>query len=225
VQPLDNPAWYSLALQPTFAEGDDRSRRYLRDVDAIAALPDVATAENWAALAALVPAGQPVHMLRTSFELPDTWDVAHSGTVVQMVGAERPPELPGGEFEELGPADAPEMLALALATQPGPFAPRTGELGAFIGIRDGGRLVAMAGERFVLPGMTEVSAVCTDPAYRGRGWAALLTAEIARRIWERGQTPFLHVVEQNTTARRVYERIGFADRTILQHRFVSPRAS
>ncbi len=117
------------------------------------------------------------------------------------------------------------MLALAAATEPGPFATRTHELGRFIGVRVDGNLVAMAGERFVLPGMTEVSAVCTDPAYRGRGWAAALTAEVARGIIARGETPFLHVVESNTTARAVYERIGFADRTILDHVYVSPNGT
>jgi predicted GNAT family acetyltransferase len=80
----------------------------------------------------------------------------------------------------------------------------------------------MAGERFVLPGMTEVSAVCTDPDFRGRGWAAALTGEIAARIFERGERPFLHVVESNATARGVYERIGFENRRILEHVYVSP---
>jgi ribosomal protein S18 acetylase RimI-like enzyme len=219
---LDNPAWHSLALQPEFAEGDGRARRYRPDVDPLAALPDGAPAETWDALRPMILDGEAVHMLQPSFEVPHGWTIEHRGTVVQMVGVERPANPTGVDFLELGPLDAPEMLALALETRPGPFADRTHELGRFIGIRIDGRLVAMAGERFVLPGMTEVSAVCTDAAHRGNGWAAALTAEVAARIYDRGETPFLHVVEQNHTARRVYERIGFGDRTILEHVYVSP---
>jgi len=223
MEQLDNPAWHSMALQAAFSEDNEQARRYQPEVDPLAALADGAPAAAWEALRPLMGAGEAVHLLQPTFEVPDDWETRHRGTVVQMVGAERPPEGDRPDFLELGAADAPEMLALASATEPGPFATRTHELGRFIGIRDGGRLVAMAGERFVLTGMTEVSAVCTDPAYRGRGWAAALTAEIAARIFDRGEAPFLHVVESNATARRVYERIGFRDRTILAHVYVSPR--
>jgi ribosomal protein S18 acetylase RimI-like enzyme len=221
---LDNPAWHSLALQTEFAEGDSRARRYLPDIDPVAALPDGAPPEAWAALRPLVGANEPVHLLQPAFEVPDDWSVGHRGTVVQMIGVEPSARIAGVPFIDLGVEDGPEMLALALATEPGPFAARTHELGQFVGIRIDGRLVAMAGERFVLPGMTEVSAVCTHPQHRGKGWAAALTAEMSARIHERGQTPFLHVVESNTTARGVYERIGFQDRTLLAHVLVSPRA-
>jgi ribosomal protein S18 acetylase RimI-like enzyme len=224
MEPLDNPAWHSLELQPAFARIEARVRRYLPEVDPIAALPDDATSDDWGALAPTLAPGEAVHMLRPSFELPPTWTALHEGTVMQMVGVERPDDEYAIEFLDLGPADAPEMLELAAATRPGPFTTRTHELGRFVGIREGGRLVAMAGERFVLPGMTEVSAVCTDPVYRGRGWAAALAAEVARRIYDRGEVPFLHVVESNRTARRVYERIGFRDRAVLAHVLVSPAA-
>jgi predicted GNAT family acetyltransferase len=104
------------------------------------------------------------------------------------------------------------MLELAEQTQPGPFAKRTIEFGGYIGVRDSGRLVAMAGERMRPAGFAEVSAVCTDPAARGRGLAASLVAEVCRQIRARGETPFLHVMVDSateTTARGVYERLGF----------------
>ena len=47
------------------------------------------------------------------------------------------------------------MLALVAATAPGPFGRRTPLLGRYLGIRDGGRLVAMAGERLRVPGHVE----------------------------------------------------------------------
>ena len=68
-------------------------------------------------------------------------------------------------------ANVAAMLALVELTQPGPFAPRTIELGRYLGVHDNGQLVAMAGERCRLPGYREVSAVCTHPDARGRGLA------------------------------------------------------
>jgi hypothetical protein len=42
-------------------------------------------------------------------------------------------------------------------------------LGDFWGIKIGGRLIAMAGERMKQPGYTELSGVCTHPDFRGKG--------------------------------------------------------
>lgn len=71
----------------------------------------------------------------------------------------------------------------------------------------------MAGERLKLPGLTEVSAVCTHPDHRGRGYAGGLMSLVARRIQQRGETPFLHVASQNKSAIALYERLGFCVRS------------
>ncbi len=131
---------------------------------------------------------------------------------VQMVAEDLRP-APDMEVIALSAADAQEMVALAALTKPGPFLPRTHELGSYIGLRDRGRLVAMAGERFKVPGFTEVSAVCTHPDYRGRGYAGALTLIVASRIFARGETPFLHTFAANTSAIRLYEKLGFVLRT------------
>jgi predicted GNAT family acetyltransferase len=110
---------------------------------------------------------------------------------------------------ELDASDSPEMLELTALTKPGPFGPRTHELGHYVGIRDSGKLVAMAGERLKVPGYTEVSAVCTHPDHLGKGYAAALMTEIMRGIRERGETPFLHVRSDNSRAIVIYERLGF----------------
>ena len=104
------------------------------------------------------------------------------------------------------------MRALAGLTKPGPFVERTHELGRFIGIRHEGQLVAMAGERMRPPGWTEISAVCTDPQFRGQGLATRLTLAVAAAIRARGDTPFLHVMADNVTAIRLYETLGFRAR-------------
>jgi predicted GNAT family acetyltransferase len=106
----------------------------------------------------------------------------------------------------------PEILDLVARTRPGPFWPRTHELGTYLGIRDNGRLVAMAGERLRPPGWTEISAVCTAAEARGRGCAARLVGALVERILARGDHPFLHVAESNTGAIALYERIGFETR-------------
>ena len=64
-----------------------------------------------------------------------------------MVFDAAPPAEPNQQFRKLTEADVPEMLALTKLTEPGPFLPRTIELGSYFGIHDAGSLVAMAGER------------------------------------------------------------------------------
>jgi hypothetical protein len=63
------------------------------------------------------------------------------------------------------------MIALTDLVFPGFFRPRTLEMGSYLGIYDGRRLAAMAGERMRLDGYQELSAVCTHPDYTGRGYA------------------------------------------------------
>jgi hypothetical protein len=126
--------------------------------------------------------------------------------------------VPGDPIDhlELGDADAPEMLALARLTDPGPFFERTHRLGGFVGLRHEGRLIAMAGERMKVPGFTEVSAVCTHPDHRGRGLAGALMRVVAQRILARGDTPFLHSYAANTGAVRLYETLGFRFRAEMR---------
>jgi predicted GNAT family acetyltransferase len=116
---------------------------------------------------------------------------------------------------ELGTQDSPEMLELTTLTKPGPFGPRTHELGTYLGIRQNHRLVAMAGERMKVPGFTEVSAVCTHPDHIGKGYAAVLMSEVMCRIVDRGETPFLHVRQDTTRAIALYERLGLRKRKLL----------
>jgi predicted GNAT family acetyltransferase len=116
------------------------------------------------------------------------------------------------DIVELGLPDSPEMIELTSLTKPGPFGPRTHELGTYLGIRREGKLVAMAGERLKVPGYTEVSAVCTHPDHTGKGYARILMTEIMERIRDRGETPFLHSRADNTRAINLYKLLGFRER-------------
>jgi predicted GNAT family acetyltransferase len=113
------------------------------------------------------------------------------------------------EILPLTDADARDMLALATLTAPGPFFSRTHQLGAFVGVKVDGQLVAMAGERLRVEGFTEVSAVCAHPDHRGKGYAAKLMLHVAHKIVARGETPFLHSYDHNAGAIALYEALGF----------------
>jgi predicted GNAT family acetyltransferase len=121
----------------------------------------------------------------------------------------------------LQPAHAAQMLALQTLTKPGPFGQRTLEFGSYLGCFEGERLVAMSGERMHAGALREISSVCTDPAFRGRGLARRLTQLLIRQQLQRGQTPFLHVRCENLAAHALYERMGFRDHQELTTRVVS----
>ncbi|MFG2968315.1 GNAT family N-acetyltransferase [Streptomyces sp. NPDC048288] len=206
---LDNPALASLTgPHARFAERRGRILRYPVDVSPWLALPDEPDAQDWADLAALAGPGAEIGLPGFRGELPDGWDLTFDIEGVQLVdeGMETAPEPAA---VRLGPADVPEILDLVERTRPGPFLPRTVELGTYLGIRRDGRLIALAGERLHPPGWTEISAVCTDPAYRGEGLATRLIRAIGHGIRERGETPFLHTGAGNTNAIRLYESLGF----------------
>lgn len=221
--PLDRPIWHALTQrQSRYAIGTDRARRFVGEVGVFAATRDD-TPESLADLANLVRAHGPVGLLQVG-EIPIPPGTAAQATMlgVQMIGHRMEPLDPAPPIERLSAADAPAMLELATATQPGPFFARTHELGTFWGVKVDGRLVAMAGERMKLPGYTEVSGVCSDPDHRGKGYAALLSRTVATQIMARGETPILHAYASNTPAVRLYEQLGFELRTHVNVTILAP---
>ncbi|MEU0207428.1 GNAT family N-acetyltransferase [Streptomyces canus] len=216
---LDNAVWAALdGPHAHLAERFGRAARYPDDVYAFAALADPREPAAWADLLTLVGPGTTVR-IKPVETVPEGWEIvgggggtSHAlkamGEGVQLVDTALRAE-PAPEAMRLGPDDVPEILELVARTKPGPFLKRTIELGTYLGIRDRGRLIALAGERLRPPGWTEISAVCTDPAYRGRGLATRLVRAVAAGIRERGDTPFLHAAANNTGAIRLYESIGF----------------
>lgn len=207
--PLDSPARASL-LGPHahFAEGLGDVLRYPADVSPFVALPDEPDEETWRNVAALLGPGAVVPVAGLNVSPPPYWETVVNGTGVQLVD-DGIAVAPDGEALRLGPDDVPEMLALVEHTKPGPFLPRTVELGTYLGIRRGGVLVAMAGERLHPPGWTEISAVCTADGHRGQGLATRLVLAVADGIRARGETPFLHAAAGNTNAIRMYRSLGF----------------
>ncbi|MEU6548270.1 GNAT family N-acetyltransferase [Streptomyces sp. NPDC046859] len=205
---LDNPAWAALTgPHAHFVERVGRAARYPRDVAPFHAVTDEDDPRAWADLATLVGPGGSAAVRGVS-EPPIGWELVQTGQGVQLVDTGLRAE-PDPEAVRLGPADVPEILDLVARTRPGPYLPRTVELGTYLGIRHRGRLIAIAGERLHPPGWSEISAVCTDPDHRGRGLATRLVRAVAAGIKERGEQPFLHASATNTDAIRLYESLGF----------------
>jgi len=213
--PLDNPAWTSLTgPHETLAERKGRAARYLPDVAPFAALPLEPEPQDWADLAALAGPGETVVIAGPLRTPPEGWTVGMSLPGVQMDGSAMV-VAPDPEAVVLGAADVPEMLDLVARTRPGPFLERTRLTGTYLGIRRDGALVSMAGERMHPPGWTEISAVCTDPAFRGHGFGGRLVRAVGAVVRERGDIPMLHASADNVPAIRLYEHLGFTLRQNL----------
>jgi ribosomal protein S18 acetylase RimI-like enzyme len=208
---LDNPTWAALtSVHAHLAHVKGQAARYPAEVSLFGAFADGATEEAWDDLAALVQPGEHVAVTGTSLAVPPGWQLNLIAGVQMVDTSMRAEPLP--EAVTLGPDDVPEMLDLIARTGPGPFAPRTIELGRYLGLRHEGALIAMAGERLQLPGWVEISAVCTDPAHRGRGLGTALVRAVAAGIRSRGATPFLHTAASNERAIRLYRALGFTQR-------------
>ena len=214
--PLDHPIWTALTTtQRALAEGDARARRYPTEVTPFADMPDL-SAENFAALAALMsPADFAVLFTPEAVKVPAEFKVVLAETGEQMIGT--PIETPanGVDIVTLGRDDVPAMIELTELTKPGPFYARTHELGTFRGIRVDGQLVAMAGERMKPAHYTEMTAVCVHPSHRGRGYGQMLLSAVSRGIVSRGEIPFLHVFTSNHSAIALYRRQGMEIRRRL----------
>ncbi len=218
---LDNPAYAALTTQQAeLAEVRGRARRYPPDVAPFLAVPPDATAEDWRDAAELIGHGGFAGIIHDG-ATPDGWSEVRRFGVTQMIGSDATGR-PDPEAVILASADVPEMLQLVTATEPGPFLERTIELGTYLGVRREGRLVAMAGERMHVDGWTEISAVCTLPAFRAQRFASRLVEDLIARIHARHERPFLHVMTSNTPAIALYQALGFTARrtatiTVLAH--------
>jgi N-acetylglutamate synthase len=91
---------------------------------------------------------------------------------------------------------------------------------AFWSVRDGARTVAVA-RGSLAGGWAGVTAMDVEPAYRRRGLARVLLAELARWAWQRGaRSSFLQTAESNLIAQRLYLSAGF----VPHHRYDYLRA-
>lgn len=220
---LDEIVWASLTgpHHRHLMRRNGSAARYHPDVAPFVALADPADPRGWSDVAELVGPGASFAVSGSGVVPPAEWAATLVGTGVQLVDVALDKRADPSAMP-LGPADIPEILDLVARTEPGPFRSRTIELGRYLGIRHQGRLVALAGERLHPAGWTEISAVCTDPAYRGRGLASRLVSAVGAGIADRGDRVMLHGLATNP-AIGLYLHLGFRLRRLTEfHSITTP---
>jgi predicted GNAT family acetyltransferase len=214
--PLDNMVWNALAgPQAQLGTSNGKARKFDPDIAIFAAVER--PTESLDGLAGIIASGAQAGLVATApVPVPPEFEQMAQGEVVQLT-ADRfaPIAAEGVIYRDLTKADVPRMIDLVTLTRPGPFGPRTIEMGHYIGVFDGDRLIAMTGERLRLDGFGEVSAVCTHPDHQGRGLAKALVSVIGSEIVARGDVPFLQAYVSNAAALATYTRLGFAPRRNL----------
>lgn len=220
---LGNITWHALSgEQARYATGTADARRYAPGFSTIVGFVNPAQ-PRFDALLPFCEPGDHFYCAGWSGAVPAGWRIEHETTMLQLVWQAAMPaadEVP--EAVRLRPEHAAQAFELAALTRPGPFGPRTIELGEYFGCFEGERLIAMAGERMHAGSLREISGVCTHPDSQGRGFARRLMLKLIAREMQRGETPFLHVMQLNTGARELYERMGFRQHGEFVLRVVSP---
>ncbi len=209
---LDNIMWNCMSgPHAVFAVGDGDVRRYAPGFSPIVGCrepsrPDFDTLSNYC------EPGDSLYIDIWSGQAPAGWRIEKEARMFKMVWqAAVPAEDAAPDAIPLRAEHASQAVELARLTNPGPFGIRTPELGEYFGYFDGGRLIAMAGERMCAGDLHEISGICTHPDFQGRGLARKLTLKLVRRQLQRGKTPFLHVMSHNAPARALYDKMGFRD--------------
>lgn len=214
---LDHPIWSALTTSHMgFALTAGSARRYPEQIGPFAAIAENSEHGFDDLLSMLPPQVRIAMFTLNPVSPPQALSLQMAATCFQMI-AHAPIITAEADHEifALSGKDVPEMMDLVGRTKPGPFAVRTHELGAYLGIRDHGKLVAMAGERMRVGKYIEVSAVCVDPEYRGRGYGKRLIGTLSANMRRRGEIPFLHVFTDNEAAIALYETLGFKMRRQL----------
>jgi ribosomal protein S18 acetylase RimI-like enzyme len=207
--PLDNPVWYALTSRhAALARRNGNAARYPADV---APFVGVGAFDSGAAtqLGEVVEAGETVLFVGPQPEFDARWRVELLEHIAQGVCESRLEVPDGPQVIELDATHTADVLELTSRVYPHYFRPRTVEMGRYFGVYDGAKLAAISGERMRFDGHVELSAICTDPAYLGRGYARRLVALLVNDIHDRGDVPFLHVSHRNARAKALYERMGF----------------
>jgi ribosomal protein S18 acetylase RimI-like enzyme len=105
-----------------------------------------------------------------------------------------------------------DLYKIVNLVQPGYFKNKTQNLGSYYGFYIDNNLIAVTGERMKMDSYTELSAIVTHPDHTGKGYAKQLITHATNKIFNEGKTPYLHVVETNIGAIRLYEKLGFVTR-------------
>ncbi len=212
---LDNPAWNAMiSANSHLALGNHRVKYFLDEVGPFAGLKnydEISLRE----LYDLIPLNRRVAIpANIPLKIPGYWKLIDTVVALQMVfDKSQLGEVNNSNIVSLQTEHVPVMIALTQLTRPGPFLKRTIEFGNYKGIFNSGRLVAMAGQRMHPYNFAEISAVCTHPDHRGKGYGRLLINNQVHQIIKESNIPFLHVRADNENAIKLYKRLGFTVRS------------
>jgi len=205
-----DPVWH--ALQTThrrFAVSLGEARRYPADVAPFAAVSSP-TAAAFNQLCSLMTLGESIWIFGQGHPNVPGLFVEQRVECFQMVL----PETTGlpvsnNEVRKLPNESAPDMVELTGLAFPGFFRNKTCQMGSYYGVRQDGKLIAMGGERMMIDKYVEISAVCTHPGHRGKGYGASIIGQLARDHRCDGLVSWLHVNCENRNAIELYLRLGF----------------
>jgi ribosomal protein S18 acetylase RimI-like enzyme len=214
-----NPVWHSLqGAHRHLARTEGGACRYLADVAPFAAI-ETPSAAAFAQLRALLDPDESLWIVDYGAAAPGLAVVDALECVQMVLPGEVEVAASGRDVLPLTAAHAPEMVALTNVAFSGFFRPATYRMGSFFGVRVGGALLAMGGERLLLPGHPEMSAICTHPDHRGAGFATDVIRHLARFHRRAGLVSWLHVAATNRRAIDLYASLGFeCVRSIMLHR-------
>lgn len=208
---LDNPVWNSLSeSHDKFAIDHNGTKFYNPDYCPFGGFSKLestlASAEKYASIC------ENFFIVGEKPKIADTLKIVKELVCLQMIIREKIQITFENEIIKLTEEYKAELFDLVNLVQPGYFKTKTSLLGNYYGIFTDGKLVAIAGERMKMNNFTEVSAIITHPDHTGKGYAKQLTSHVVNNIFEEGKIPFLHVVESNTGAVKLYEKLGFVTR-------------
>lgn len=208
---LDNPVWYALnGRQQQYAIGTENVKRYQPNI-----LPLIGY-ETSEGIEAIDPYLTDVFYIVSGPlpPLPSHWVVQKELPCIQMI-LQTPVTVPAATVSRLDVSHSQAMLDLINKVQPGFYKLDTYQLGEYYGVWQEDKLVAIGGERIQLDHFTEISSICTDPDYTGRKYAQHLITHICNTNLSKGNIPFLHVLQSNDRAVRLYEYMGFTQRRLI----------
>jgi ribosomal protein S18 acetylase RimI-like enzyme len=225
---LDNPVWSSLTGEhAALGRRSLHAARYFADVAPFAGA-DPYGKNAGEELAELVVPGESVLFVGPVPEMSSTaWRMEPLESIAQMISESTPAPSDSPSIIELSATHIADVLDLTARVYPHYFRARTMAMGRYLGIVDGGKLAAMAGERMRFGRYVELSTICTDPAYTGRGYAQHLVNRLIGEIRNANRIPFLHVSHRNARAKTLYEHLGFRVRAdiplVAAHRVTEKR--
>lgn len=211
---LDNAVWNALNTgNSNLSKGDGHVKFFDKEVSPFVGMQEISN-ENFRTLLASCDETRRFNIfVDQEIIIPNDWKIIYKSKVLQMVCTQSIKKTSSlNNIVPLTQKNVAEMVALTQLTHPGPFEKETILFGHYEGIFADQQLAAMAGQRMFPEPYAEISAVCTHPDFRSKGLAIRLMQSQIQRMQSIAVIPFLHVLSENITAIKLYEKLDFERR-------------